>query len=86
MSIRFAAAGLNVAICFACFFTAELLTHCGNSPLRPIASVGGAYPYSPSLDTVLRSIERLSALRNAGRLYGYLVVSRTSEIGYAVVA
>ena len=42
VSSFFAADGLNVAICFASFFTAGLLTHCGKSPFKPIASVGGA--------------------------------------------
>ena len=42
VSSFFAADGLNVAICFASFFTAGLLTHCGKRPFNPIASVGGA--------------------------------------------
>ena len=73
-------------IVFERAFTFLSVTHLGKSPFRPIASVGGAYPYSPSFDTSLRSIARLSALRNGARLYGYFDVSRVSEIGYAVVA
>src|SRR5439155_13542137 len=59
VSAFFAAAGLDVAIRVASFFTAGSVTQLGKRPFRPIASVGGAYPYSPSFTTVLRSIARL---------------------------
>src|SRR5687768_11065262 len=79
--ICLAADGLYVAIVFARALTFLSVTHFGNSPCRPMASVGGAYPYSPIRETVLRSIARLSALRNAGMLYGYFVLSNMSETG-----
>src|SRR5204862_4126566 len=86
VSVFLAAAGLYVAICLASFFTDGSVTQVGKSQLRPSASVAGAYPYSPSFVTVLRSIARLSALRNAAMLYGYSVVSSKSDTGYPFFA
>ena len=42
VSSFFAAVGLYVASAFACALTPASVTHCGKSPFRPIASVGGA--------------------------------------------
>src|SRR5947207_3878628 len=85
VSVFLAAAGLYVASCLASFFT-DGLTQVGKSQLRPSASVAGAYPYSPSFTTVLRSIAWLSALRKAVMLYGYSVVSSRSDTGYPFLA
>ncbi|MFZ1878874.1 MAG: hypothetical protein WAU41_01795 [Gaiellaceae bacterium] len=42
VSSFFAAVGSYVESCFDCAFTEASVTHCGNRPLRPIASVAGA--------------------------------------------
>src|SRR6266404_8018683 len=86
VSVFFAAAGLYVDNCFASVLTDSSVTHCGNRLLSPRASVGGPYPYSPSFETELRSMARLTAFRNAGMLYGYCVSSNRIDVGYPVVA
>src|SRR3954454_774276 len=56
VSTFFAAVGLYVDNCCDRALIFASVTQFGKSPFRPIASVGGAYPYSPSFETVFRSI------------------------------